>query len=173
MQLKYTNLEKYIKQHGNVLVESLRMEIRRNRENRMPINYTGELAESFTLVEERSADEYVVNITGLPRYKNLLPFDKGGSSSVVANVDDIFDWMVRKLGRPESEAADKAPLIVQNLFSNGYKYSSRVNFVSEAIEKKKEAFKPTSAIIKDIKEQILVILKEAGINTEGKSITIR
>lgn len=172
MQLKYTNLEKYIRQHGNVLVESLRMEIRRNRENRMPINYTGELAESFTLVEERNADEYVVNITGLPRYKNLLPFDKG-STSVVANVDDIFDWMVRKLGRPELEAANRAPLIVGKLFNRGYNKYSRVNFVSEAIEKKKEAFKPTSAIIKDIKEQILVILKEAGINTEGKTITIR
>lgn len=173
MQLDFPNLEKYVKQHANVLIESLKTEVKRNRDKRQPINYTGRLAESFTLVEEKGSDGYVINITGLSRYKNLLPVGEGGTESVIANVDDIFDWIVRKLGRSESEAASVSQLVVDNLAQRGYSSYSRVNFVSEAIQKKKEAFKPTKAILRDIKSQILVILKEAGINTDGKEITFR
>lgn len=173
MQLEFPNLEKYIRQHANSLVQTLKMEVKRNRDKRLPIDYTGRLAESFTLVEEKGSDGYVINITGLSRYKNLLPVGEGGTESVIANVDDIFDWMVRKLGRSELEAASVSQLVVDNLAARGYSNYSRVNFVSEAIEKKKDAFKPTNAVLRDIKSQILVILKEAGMKTEGKTITIK
>jgi len=38
------------------------------------------------------------------------------------------------------------------------------------LEKKRKELKPAEAIVLDIKQQILVILKEAGFNTEGKEV---
>tara|TARA_A100000171_G_scaffold52975_1_gene74809 strand:- start:76 stop:594 length:519 start_codon:yes stop_codon:yes gene_type:complete len=170
MQLKYDNLEEYIKRHGNLLIKALKHEINRERETRRAINYTGELANSFTLVEEKTLDEYTINIKGLERYKRFMPND---NTTVVASVNDIADWLERKLNFKGSiqELFKSAEGITDALAARGYSQSSKVNFVSEAIEKKREQFKPARAVVKDIKNQILVILKEAGIETEGKKIT--
>ena len=90
MQLKYDNLEEYIKRHGNLLIKALKHEINRERETRRAINYTGELANSFTLIEEKTLDEYTINIKGLERYKRFMPND---NTTVVASVNDIADWL--------------------------------------------------------------------------------
>ena len=85
----------------------------------------------------------------------------------------VWDWVERKLNFKGSiqELFKSAEGITDALAARGYSQSSKVNFVSEAIEKKREQFKPARAVVKDIKNQILVILKEAGIETEGKKIT--
>ena len=109
----------------------------------------------------------------LARYRNLLPIDEGGTTSVQANVSDIADWISRKPVLQNADPYDVARIadsIVDKLADVGYNEASRVSFISEAIRKQKENLKPTKAIALDIKQQILVILKEAGINTEGKEV---
>lgn len=180
MQLKLDNLNEYVVKYGEKLVEEIRYQLQKPQPNRQEagylnpvINNDNELSDSTKLVVEQDASSLTVNVSMLERYRNLLPVDKGGTTSVIARVDDIADWIVRKPVINNADpltVANMAESIVRKLEQGGYNTYSRVNFVSEAIEKKRKEFRPVKAIVLDIKQQILVILKEAGFNTEGKEV---
>jgi len=180
MQLKFDNLNEYIVNYGEKIVEEVRYQLQKPQPSRQQagyrnpvINYDKELSDSTKLIVEQGTDSLTVNVSMLERYRNILPVSEGGTTSVVASVNDIADWIVRKpvLESPDPlTVANMAKNIVRKLAEDGYNTASRVNFVSEALRRKRKEFMPAKQILLDIKQQILVILKEAGINTEGKDI---
>lgn len=178
MQLKLDNLKEYIAKYGDSLIAQIQQELDRPQSSSDPnfsgrtITYTGELRNSLHPSVRVDSNGIEVDISMLERYKYFMPDYVGG---VPADFNDIKQWIINKplnefINEENTNINKLAGKITSNLKEYGYSSTSRVNFIQEALEKKRKELKPAKAIVLDIKQQILVILKEAGFNTEGKEV---
>jgi hypothetical protein len=178
--IKIKNTNAYMKSYAKRLVQLLKKEMDtpqagREAYDNPKITATGKGKNSIQMkVASRSLTSLGIEIVG---EDYLLKVDKGTRS---ANVEDIAKWIVakpvtyetRRFALKLTDVNDPttrrlASNIVKKINSEG---TEPTNFIKRTVESQLKNLKVDVAVVEDVRENVVDILKAAGFDMSGKTV---
>ena len=146
------------------------------------INNTGQSAGRIQYALNRQEDKLNINIVGDDYLKNI---DKGGVPDSGVNVTDIAEWIVSKpigyrdamgnvttnysaLSASHPDVLQLAERITKKIMSKGI---DPTGFITKTVDQHLNNLKVIAPVVEDVKDNVVDILKEAGYNLDGKTVT--
>ena len=175
MSIRIKNTEIYMKGYSQKLVELFRRKLlkpRMDRQERSAIYATGKSYESLGVIDRTKG---LFEIVG---EDYLMDVDAGGNKSVTIN--ELADWILAKpvmyrdiAGRPtdpvktRGQALSLAAVMKESIMEFGTRPTP---FIQEAIDEHLKNLKVVAPVVEDVKENVELILRQAGFKLEGKTI---
>ena len=145
------------------------------------INNTGASASRIQYSKEKMLNSLSIDITGDSYLENI---NSGGKPSTGAQVQDIAEWIVSKpvdyrnikkntisnlskLGANHPRVQYVARKITKKINAVGIEPTG---FINKAVEEHLKNLKLVEPVVADVRENVEVLLKEAGFNLDGKTI---
>ena len=166
-----------MKAYSEKLIELLRrkmLEPRADREERSAINTTDRGYDSLTLRDARNVTTGLYVVEG---EDYLLKVDKGGNKRV--SQEALIDWILAKPVNYKSLSNKTTPITSEAAAKSLAKVIQRsirkvgtrpAPFIQEAIDEHLKNLKVVAPVVEDVKENVELILRQAGFKMEGKTV---